>query len=105
MLSKSYIACSKINFILKNSFNALNNHFIFCDIFLDNFAWNLRPIQVLIVSVIYFSPESQYNRSLFNKVISELCHGFGEQEKCPSSHVVLKGTLMVVSYFFGKLVI
>ena len=40
-------------------------------------------MQVLIVSVIYFSPESQHNLSLFNKLVSELCHGFVGQRKVP----------------------
>ena len=36
MLCNSYILCNKINFVLKYSFDALKNHFIFCDNFLDN---------------------------------------------------------------------
>ena len=36
MLCNSYVVCNKINFVLKYSFNASKNHFIFCDYFSDN---------------------------------------------------------------------
>ena len=47
-----------------------------------------------------FSPESQHNSKLFNKVVTELQHEFGGQENCPWSPVVLKGAVHVVVLVF-----
>ena len=58
-----------------------------------------KPFYIYCHKLYFFSPDSQQNIAIFQQLVNELFLEYGGQEKCPWTHIQMKG--IDINYIYG----